>query len=363
MKKYSLLILFLSIELFGFSNQLKYSVFPNFINQLFNEHFFALKIICAVLISAAVYRIWQDLAKKEKQPLFMVYLIKGFQSKGSDFLGFLNILYTLCHIAWIGDELAAGEVLNAIIRVNFLIIYPSVAALYLIADQKDATIKHEPKVLITPLSLFNEQDIVNNQAEINLKHYIINDNFVVDTQKDVVRKVYNGTEDYYRAWGNFDPIRKSIILHQKSLELIILLVSKEVDAKLEPLKGQPHSPIEIINKFCHQTLKMPKMEVIKSNDQFLLTDNNFAGNDMKATGTVIDKVVDYLINKKKYEERDIIFNITSGTATSSGAMVLRAIPADRKAEYVNQATGLIEEVELDIFQVKDLWNELIEKVS
>lgn len=293
----------------------------------------------------------------------MVYLIKGFQSKGSDLLGFLNILYTLCHIAWIGDELAAGEVLNAIIRVNFLILYPSVAALYLISDQKDAAIKHEPKVLITPLSLINETKILENQAEMFLKHYDINDNFVVDRENNIVKANYFGGEDYYRAWDNFDPIRKSIILHQKSLELIILLVSNEADALLEPLKDKPHSPIQIIHDFCHKTLKMPKMQVIKSNDHIFLPDNNFKGNDMQMTGAVIDRVVDFLITKRKYQEQDIVFNITLGTATSSGAMVLRAIPAERKAEYVNQATGLIEEVELDIFQVKDLWNELIEKVS
>jgi hypothetical protein len=44
-------------------------------------------------------------------------------------------------------------------------------------------------------------------------------------------------------------------------------------------------------------------------------------------------------------------------------MILKAIPNDRRAEYSRQDTGIIEEVPLNIYHVKDLWGELLEKVG
>ena len=44
-----------------------------------------------------------------------------------------------------------------------------------------------------------------------------------------------------------------------------------------------------------------------------------------------------LQNLKKYEDSDISFNITGGTAMVSSAMVLEAVVGDRQAEYVRQS--------------------------
>jgi hypothetical protein len=76
----------------------------------------------------------------------------------------------------------------------------------------------------------------------------------------------------------------------------------------------------------------------------------------------IDGIIQ-LLKHRKIDEKDILFNITGGTAAISGAMILKAIPDERRAEYTRQDTGSIEEVPLNIFHVKDLWTELLDKVG
>ena len=44
-----------------------------------------------------------------------------------------------------------------------------------------------------------------------------------------------------------------------------------------------------------------------------------------------------LQNLKNYEDSDISFNITGGTAMVSSAMILEAVVGDRQAEYVRQS--------------------------
>ncbi len=83
---------------------------------------------------------------------------------------------------------------------------------------------------------------------------------------------------------------------------------------------------------------------------------------MKKNIIAIENIINSLASEK-VESKDILFNITGGTAAVSGAMILNAIPYERRAEYARQDNGLIEEIPLDIFDVKMLWHELLEKIE
>jgi hypothetical protein len=356
--KLLLLVGLIAIEILAFSNDLKYEVLGIYKTYLY-ENFEKIKIIGVVIGSILCFGLWRLLKQKEKSPAVMVFLIKALQSKGQDFLGILNIIYSLVHISWVGEELMNGQIYNAILRINFLLLYPLLVG-YLIKPELDNK-SISPKVLICSLSLPILKNISEEQKAIKEYNYDISQNFVVDSANNMVLKEYFGKTEKLRAWGNIVPIRKSIIKHQNSLEEVILLVSNEVADIMNGFGDL--SPQNIIEDFCKKNLKKSHIKIILSNEEPYFFNNNYGGNDIEETGNTIDKVLQFVLKNDRNKNSDLMFHITTGTAISSSAMTLKAIPFDRHAEYVNQTSGIIEAVNLDIFSVKDLWNELIEKVS
>jgi len=169
--------------------------------------------------------------------------------------------------------------------------------------------------------------------------------------KLVIKKINNVV---WGPWGNLDPIRKSIIKYHDSLEQIYLISSSEVTNNIKSWK-EHLKPENLINEYISK--EYPDSHVIVETIQ-----ENISGNDMTLTSVGLENLVRKIL-ANNHKDHDIIFNITGGTAAISGAMILKAIPLDRKAEYANQQDGLLYDVPLSIYDVKDLWNELLEKVG
>lgn len=348
-----ILIVIIAIEIIGFSRQL-HAWIPSIENFLDNNSTI-LKIIVNVLIIIAVVYLHNRLSKNKSEPLFIVFLVKGFQIKGSDFVGIFNIVFTLCSISWIGIELYShswGGLLNAFIYAGFMILYPLIIANYVLPKPIDKEI-YEPKVLITALSKMRSFDKL--QEAINqMEAEGLNWNDQVFNNPDGTMK-----EEYSFPWGpwlNWDPIRKSIIHHKASFQEIIILISNEVVNDIEECPDSL-KPDKLISDFISRVY--PDLQ---HNIKIDLRRVGVSGNSLHENLQIIESIVK-LLNIRKIEDCDILFNITGGTSTFSGAMILKAIPNERRAEYAQQDNGTIEDVPLNIYDVQDLWSELLEKVG
>jgi hypothetical protein len=263
----------------------------------------------------------------------------------------LNSLYQLN--AQIAIQSLNG-ILNGTIYLGFLILYVLIVANYFISTPKKDIVP-EPKVLIAALSLINEDSLIKSLAEMekqNLKGKWRDQIFLNENGSLIM----SGTSSW-GPWGNLDPIRKSIIVHHDSLEMIVLVSSFEATNASNKLRDDL-KPQKLIADFLSKHYPHHK---INNLDNMIAADGSL-GNDMFENTIGIEAIINKLINKG-YKNEDIIFNITGATVAISGAMILKAIPYERRAEYTNQVTGLIVEVPLSIFTVKELWNELFDKVD
>lgn len=352
-----ILLTIVVIEIFGFNNQWKYTLL-NFIHPSFEQFFihningFKISIILILLIS--ILWIWISLRRNKNEPLFIIYLIKGFQVKGGDWIGVFNIMFTLISISWIGIELYSQNIngsLNASIFTCFLFLYPLIIA-YFFLPVKTTKEEVKSKVLITALSMMKEGDLRSCLQEMEKPE-------LKNKWKEPIFWESNGDlkkfgNFIFGPWNNIDPIRKSIIKHEGSFEEIHLIASSEVAKSINALPIDL-KPELLINNYLTKNYPKSKAEV------FIVQDG-ISGNEMGMNGIGLENLL-RKITARKYKDEDILFSITGGTVAISGAMILKAIPGGRRAEYARQDTGLIEEIPLSIYEVKDLWNELLEKVG
>ena len=351
------LVIIIAIEIFGFNDVWKYAILKAInpsINIWFIQNILALKFISILILLIIDILLWRSLKKHDNHPLFIVYLIKGFQVKGSDMIGIFNIVFTLCSISWIGIELyqnSLNSVQNGMIYALFMLLNPLFVAVFLIPHKENKKDNH-PQVLITALSIVNEKNLRESLLEMEKDEY-------KDKWTDAVFFNSNGkikkTGPFiWGPWLNLDPIRKSIIEHHESLKEVYLISSLEVTTVINLLPNELKPEIfikEYLNKYYP-----------KNNVKVFTIQEGISGNDMNMTSIGLENLLRKLFGEG-YINKDLVFNITSGTVAISGAMILKAIPGERNAEYCNQDTGEIVDVPLNIYDVKNLWDELLEKVG
>ncbi len=355
--QFCILISIITIEIFGFSDQLKYEfsdyLFPS-LTEFLICNLLWIKIGVIGLLFLSILCLLHELKRKDVKLFFIVFLIKGFQKKSSNFIGLANTLFVGYSMAVIFKEFGLRNnngILNGLIYLGFLLVYSMVIANYFVKITPKGKIP-KPKILITALSLIRKDNLqlcLNEMEKEDMK----------DKWKDQVfynldGSIYKIKQFIFGPWANFDPIRKSIIVHNESLEQIILISSNEANdtCKELPENLQPKVLINDFIKKCYPNRKI----------QTLIVADGKSGNSMVENGFTLECIIKSLMNQG-YKDEDIIFNVTGGTVAISGAMFLEAIPEDRLAEYTNQDTGLLEYIPLTIFSIKYLWNELLEKVE
>ncbi len=136
--------------------------------------------------------------------------------------------------------------------------------------------------------------------------------------------------------GNWIPSLRAILHENDSLELVILILSDRT-------KGYFDDFIDFIKLVpqLKERLEQGSLKVIGSNE--------IDANDFVAVRKEIERIMARIRN---YDDRDISFNITGGTAMMSAAMILEAVVGERQAEYVRQS-GDRELIRIDVSE-KDL---------
>ncbi|NOU45543.1 MAG: hypothetical protein HOO86_00590 [Bacteroidales bacterium] len=352
-----ILIVLIAFEFFIFSNHFKYdllqSIYPDF-NEFFIENllYFKMSLVVLLIISITIYS-WL-LKKKKIELFFIVFLIKALQKRPGNWIGLANMSYVLISISLFTKESTnntCSSILNGLVLFGFMLLYTLFIVNYFLPGKSENN--EQPKVLITAVSYNNTIDPILKSLK-EMENDDLKDKWSqqVFYNEDGTIKM-NGTF-IFGPWGNLDPIRKSIIAHEASFETIVLIISCEVSVKINkwPEELKPKRLIEDFLSKCYPD---------KTIEIRLFADGN-SGNNMENNGVGIDSILSSL-KIQKYNDKDIMFNITGGTAAMSTAMILKAISRERRAEYTNQDSGLIEEVPITINSVKDLWAELLERAG
>ena len=236
---------------------------------------------------------------------------------------FLSVLF---QISWVFDSVRdAGilvltsdyskgllwhHILTFILSILFLFLLPLLYINFLFKPkEKPAHNKPFPrKVLIFALSLPSGEPLEQIQS-------------LRERLQQLGNQVLPKEETLKDLPGNWTPALRAIIHENHVLKRVIVILSekaKEHFANFEKfLKVIPH----LEKRITTGDLIIEKSRVVDVSDF----------RDVKIE---LDRL---LQNLKNYEDSDISFNITGGTAMVSSAMILEAVVGDRQAEYVRQS--------------------------
>ena len=82
-------------------------------------------------------------------------------------------------------------------------------------------------------------------------------------------------------------------------------------------------------------------------------------NEIQPTVEDLNVLLRYTL--KKYTNEKIVFSITSGTAAVSAALAMVAIKGEREIVYLNQQSNVTISNTVDVFSIKELWEEILDK--
>lgn len=292
----------------------------------------------SIAFTCCILWYWKKDIKGQGKNYLLVKLINSFSANVGSFLGILLVIHIILqvsfledfYIMWLDDK---ATVWHLLLIGNFLFL-PFILLPYL----PPITKKIEPsdrKLLIAGVSLLD----YNRTNEEELSDHEI-------TKLNEIKESDN------QDWKNWAPI-KNCLDHYQNIDRIYLLVSKQardllyiIDANTEYKK---QGLLEMVN-----TLKGPiPIEYIAIEDIHNLNSNH---DELKA-----------VLNKKNtfslYQDKEVLFDITSGTAALTAAVVINAIRSDRGLSYTRQDTRSVQEMNVDVFSLAELYDEILYKIN
>ncbi|NJE13350.1 hypothetical protein [Thermococcus sp. LS2] len=149
-----------------------------------------------------------------------------------------------------------------------------------------------------------------------------------------------------RVLLNINPLFIAVSKHMPRLEKLILIVSKEIvmnEDYAERIKTIAGKLKECFGK---------EVEI----EEWLIDD----ANDLNRIRSDLLPKLERLMKEVGAEE--ITIDITGGTAAISGALTLLAVKEDIQAQYLRQDRLEIQKIDIDVFDLDDLWREFSERL-
>ncbi len=277
----------------------------------------------------------------KKADHFSAAIFKIFKNIAGNILGIIAIIYFTTHIGWIFTALRDSYTTDKehllsqfALYLNFLF-FPYLFLTFFLKKRKEEVSPKNRKVLITSLSIFD----YNRNAEGELS-----------PQEKKVLNIIKDNKSYL-TWGrdvNWQPVFLAVEKY-KNLEEIIVLNTKQTKYQNNAIKNS--------NDFKDYTFE----KLIKKYFPKIKVTNDMIEKPNELQSTVED--LNFILRKKlkKYEDKDIVFSITGGTAVISAAMSMIAIKGDRGITYMDQQSNVIINNSVDVFDIKELWEEIIDK--
>ncbi|ALM76256.1 hypothetical protein [Thermococcus barophilus] len=145
---------------------------------------------------------------------------------------------------------------------------------------------------------------------------------------------------------NVNPIFIAVNKHRSEIKKLILIVSKEIVTNrdyAERIKAIADKLKECFSR---------EIEI----EEWLIDDANDLN---RIRGDLLPKL-ERIIREESAEE--ITIDITGGTAAISGALTLLAVKEDIQAQYLRQDRLEIQKIDIDVFDLGDLWREFSERL-
>ena len=314
---------------------------------------------CAVVVVLALLSLLLLLFRsgsKSKETGAMYILLKILKMDVFNVVGILLSLYTLFHIGWLQD--AAGNYLDtpfpfrswrdcATLNPDFLNIMMTVESLILpflgfrFIQTETQTEKEVPReerrIMVTGVS----------------KLFIKGD----DNAAEYVKMIHGLNEDYgkIQGWGTifkaldfYENIDYIFLIHTKTTLLQRNEIEKidpkcTIESLLENLKDKNGVP---------RNIEILKPELVVDFDEY--TDSHRS----------IKEILPTLRNKKNqpFEDKDFVFNLSSGTANISAIFAFLAIKGNRGTFYISQdeKKPVVEQPPINVLSISEHFDEIRE---
>ncbi|MEI2694065.1 MAG: hypothetical protein V9E90_03260 [Saprospiraceae bacterium] len=293
-------------------------------------------VICLTIL---IFILFLALIFTKKDSNLLISFLVPLHNHSGNIAGIFMILFILVQVHLIGTELheficCHGNVWTIAIYIITLL-FPFLIQSFFYSDGKGVISKHDRKVLILAVS--------NNS---------------LDSLNNISNEYFKGKEyiDFIRMQSfSYKTLLKTLELYT-CVDHIIFLVDKKAGAALEDYKKQASKKdfIEELLEVCFPgRFKTMSFEYIYFNDI-----NNFTEMYKEVKPVIENRISDY-------KDRQVLFNISSGTALASAALALFSVIGERGFCYLEQLErskdeqARILEFEINAFDLKELWNEIL----
>ncbi len=308
-------------------------------------------LISAILfIALALYirRVW----KTHKATLSLRDVIVSLTSGGLGISGIISMIAFLIGVGWLTDDLREGKYYLAIHSLGLIGVISGLYALSITSKKKRNDKIYPTKVLFSALSYRNDlKDKLKPENGIPLiKKFFSNMELLYGQSSN---PMVGSKVSFEAPLGNLLlsilwRLKQFKLMHSKKLSLY-LLISNEID------ETKLHLDFETILKRVAKEVFESKVEI-----EFYFSDPvDF--NDYQS----ISQELECMLGKalRKYDEKDIAFNISLGTSAVTSAMIIAALKEARQIEYITQHTDPIQLKAFDITEEEILRFGILQKNS
>lgn len=338
--------------------------------------FFIYSILLFILIILEIYLLKNFSADKEMMTkvviglgvlIALLWAIIYFQKKNIYFLrsflmsmkadvisvyGILLVIYFIVHMTWIPEDIknyikstnpSDHNWLEIFFHLEFLLLPFLIVAILYQEKEKKVDAKNR-KVLITGVSLLPGFD------------------FKDPTRKSLKEKELDCLKTIQKTdnWITWNPIKQALNAYP-NIETVILVGSEQTKQQHDFIKAHPEfKNLRLKNLILNHTPIGSKTPSIKTVIPKILSDVNRIETVYNAINH--DVLESGFFKTKAYEDKDILFASTGGTAIVSSAMTMHGVKGLRGIVYTRQDNRKLEEFNLSLFNFRELVNELIEKI-
>ena len=290
------------------------------------------------------------IACRKKMDEFRLVTSIAFLGVGGSLVTLSYLFYFILHMSWIADALrefiwndaSFGEVAW---HTAYLILPVLIHVAFIRKEKADPDNKSKRKVLITGLSLL---DANNTSQKMNFSERGI-------SKVQALKKVIEDKQDIADFETTWQPIFKTFKTHE-SIEEMILLVSKDTDFEDRQLADNADWNICRFDNIMQTWFPDIKYYKLTLEDPYMVE-------------PIVEHVrAELSVRCRKRKDVELLFGITGGTAPTSSALSMLAVKGSRGITYTSQDASLREkkpvlDEEINVFTVKDLWQELIDKAE
>lgn len=296
------------------------------------------------LIVGTRYYVGFQIEKKEtgkaKHLLLLTPFIRLMKSEVGTFNGIVSVLFILFNLAWTQD------LLLECIKGDGPWLYPAFTFL----------------CLVVPFVWVSGLPEKNKKIDRSKRKLLITGLSLQTTTPDKNDKFFSKN---YEGWcANWEPVRAAL-LHYPNLEKVLILHSAETYKQANETyikdieKHFNNGPIKSLKELIQKSVSHPievEEAILPNQERF---DEFFP---------ILKSTIESYLSRNTCKDEDVVFSINGGTAILTSGMAFLSMPGRRGCVYSDQnwdrkPLERLQEFEVDIYSIKELWKEIIEQTS